>query len=122
MVKQQYAKTTTLSELQPESEKCYVIDFLLHLDEEKAQVSNCVQNDLFCWHKRFGHLGFKNLEHIIKNELVDGMKIDTKQKSMRERILCGACIEGKQTRLMFKESTKPRSSRRLELVHTDVCG
>ena len=35
---------------------------------------------------------------------------------------CQGCVEGKMHRMLFKSVGEIRSTRKLELVHSDVCG
>lgn len=53
--------------------------------------------------------------------MVQGLDFDTKSDTGKETI-CESCIMGKQNRDSFDKSFKFRSTRPLELVHTDVCG
>ncbi|KAG7311034.1 hypothetical protein JYU34_003892, partial [Plutella xylostella] len=68
------------------------------------------------WHKRLGHLNARSMK-LMKNGLVTGM--DYPNTTFNP---CVACIEGKQTRLPFPKKSYSRSSVKLGLVHTDVCG
>lgn len=67
------------------------------------------------WHRRLGHIGFDNLKRL-KSDFSDDLQFDSD-----ERKLCGVCLEGKQSRKPFNSSSS-RSSKVLELVHSDVCG
>jgi len=53
--------------------------------------------------------------------MVDGIDISTKDIDKLD-VVCESCVGGKQTRRPFKERLLQRSSRLLELIHTDVCG
>lgn len=53
--------------------------------------------------------------------MIDGLKIQSKECDSN-KVKCESCLFGKQTREKFKDSEKPRSSRPLELIHSDVCG
>lgn len=73
------------------------------------------------WHRRYGHISEKNLEKIMKKNMVTGFE----KKCMVEdnsEMYCEPCIEAKQTRKPFVECSEKRASRVLELIHTDVCG
>lgn len=71
------------------------------------------------WHKRFAHLGLKNLTLLSQNQMVNGMDDLTKCKNYDH--VCEPCILGKMTRLPYNRPRR-RATRPLELVHTDVCG
>ena len=67
------------------------------------------------WHARFGHLNYDSLRLLKKNG-VDGLPtIPRKPKE------CDACILGKHSKQPFHDSHS-RAHRKLELVHSDLCG
>ena len=69
------------------------------------------------WHLRYGHLNFEALKLMEKKKMVVGLpKIDAPNN------LCDVCIVGKQQRESFKKYDVKRASKRLQLVHSDVCG
>lgn len=79
------------------------------------------------WHRRYGHLSQKNLLNLVQKNMVNGFqkpqKVPATGKECDTVILCESCIEGKQARKPFKvDHVGKRSSRVLELIHTDVCG
>lgn len=98
----------------------YVMDFFV--EEKVSSMYSCGKikkcNEL--WHRRFGHLSEKNLIDMMKKKTVKGLEISSCGNA--SEIYCESCIEAKQTRKPFIESTVRRSSRVLELIHTDVCG
>ena len=55
---------------------------------------------------------------MVSNELVTGVKIPIGV----ELSFCGGCVEGKMQRKPFKPLGEIRSKRRLQCVHSDVCG
>eukprot|EP00253_Pinus_taeda_P013735 PITA_13735 len=68
------------------------------------------------WHVRYGHLNFESLSQLQKQGMVKGLPT-----FKRENAKCEACIYGKQNRESFPTSSW-RANRRLQLVHSDVCG
>ena len=70
------------------------------------------------WHQRFGHLNGQQLERIAQKNLVTGVKIP-QQVTLS---FCEGCVEGKMHRAPFKPVGEIRSTRRLQLVHSHVCG
>jgi len=62
-----------------------------------------------------GHLGEDNVRKLAK--MVEGMGIKVRMTVG----VCGACLEGKQTR---QRSHQPatRATEPLELIHSDLCG
>ena len=55
---------------------------------------------------------------LARNDLVIGAKIPHTVKLK----FCQDCVEGKMHRVPFKSVGEIHSSRKLELVHSDVCG
>ena len=70
------------------------------------------------WHRRYGHLGGRNLEQIAKEQLVDGFDYEPKKKSS----FCEPCADGKQSTLLFPKTGGERSDELLVIVHSGVCG
>lgn len=70
------------------------------------------------WHFRLGHLNANDMKKLI-GKMADGLeKVNVDNDSK----LCESCVFGKQTRMPFPKNTNTRSSRILELIHSDVCG
>lgn len=68
------------------------------------------------WHKRFGHLNFKDLKKLQSSKMVRGLEGSFDNNSC---ITCSLCkILGRP----FKAVGITVTSMPLELVHTDVCG
>jgi hypothetical protein len=75
--------------------------------------------DIFSnWHRRFGHLNFKDLEVMMKENLVAGAKL---KGAVSTNNPCKICIAGKFATAPFPRRPN-RSSNLLDIVHTDVCG
>ena len=69
------------------------------------------------WHARLGHIGGTTMKSMVKNQLVRGIP-----KLNVESEICTACLLGKQTRNSFPAATSFRATKKLELVHGDLCG
>lgn len=69
------------------------------------------------WHRRLGHVNSKYLNQMTS--AVEG--IDLSEKVVSSKSSCSVCCEGKQCRLPFSH-VGTRSTEKLELVHTDLCG
>ena len=63
------------------------------------------------WHRRYGHLGARNLEQIAKEHLVDGSDYEPKKESS----FCKPCVDGKQGTLPFPKTVGESSI--LGIVH-----
>lgn len=69
------------------------------------------------WHYRLGHLNANDLNKMVNQGFVDGMKAITVNKDQK---LCEPCVKSKHARSPFPHKNNIRSTRVLELVHTDV--
>lgn len=81
-----------------------------------------IPRNLELWHNRFGHLSAKNLEILLKTDMVKGLKVTCERNQRNEKVFCEACSAGKQTRNPFHSREEKQSRRVLELIHSDVCG
>lgn len=96
---------------------------LYQLDCEPAPVEDvsvvCERsNDMDLWHQQLGHLNGQRLSDIAQNKLATGIKLPKAMKLS----LCEGCVEGKMHRKPFKSVGDIRPTRKLQLVHIDVCG
>jgi hypothetical protein len=92
---------------------------LYHLDCEpvvRASVAKSDKTDL--WHQRLGHVNGAQLKEMVQKGLVNGL--DGISQAAQE--FCEGCVKGKMNRKPFKPIGEIRSTRKLQLVHSDVCG
>lgn len=91
-----------LASMVPESSTC-----LQTMTEDESQL----------WHRRYGHLSYKGLRTLRYREMVKGippLKATTKS--------CTDCLVGKQHREAIPKRSQWRASKKLQLVHADICG
>lgn len=69
------------------------------------------------WHRRFGHLNYQSLCKM-RDGAVKGMTFSDAAIGLSN---CKICAEGKQVRLPF-ETSKSKTSKVLDLVHSDLIG
>lgn len=69
------------------------------------------------WHRRMGHLNFRDLTDIYKNKRVRGMILKDRD-DIRD---CETCQLGKMSKCPFPK-TFDRSTEPLKIIHSDVCG
>lgn len=81
--------------------------FKLNLSANRAYTTTKKGADIRLWHKRFGHIGFDSMR-FLNLKIPNGLK-------------CKICIKGKQSRKPFNV-TGDRARKKLEVIHTDVCG
>ena len=89
----------------------YVLDGTADRQPDEAQPSS----DL--WHQRLAHVNNKMLDKLVSCD-VSGVDL----KKVEPRSFCEGCGQGKATRHKPKPLGEIRSTRRLEKVHSDVCG
>ena len=97
---------------------------LYHLNCEPVlpvteQASAACEHSADLWHQRLGHVNAKYLIDLSQREMVTGMKLPKEAQLS----FCEGCVEGKMHRQPFKSvGESHHSSRKLQLVHSDVCG
>ena len=96
----------------------YYLDCLTGCQNVNVTGSDHVESKEEVWHRRFGHLGVRNLQKLAKDELVSGYDYDVS----KDIGFCELCTEGKHHRSQFPANTGKRSKELLGLVHGDICG
>jgi hypothetical protein len=98
--------------------KLYQLDCKPTLIEQTSAASE--QNDvsLDLWHQRLDHLGEQRSNEMVRKEMASGITVP---KTVKQSF-CEGCVEGKMNRKPFKPVGEIRSTRKLQLVHSDVCG
>ena len=81
-----------------------------------AHPATTVPLDLALWHRRFTHHHIADIRHLSEQNMVTGMKLNT--KSLPDPI-CKPCLAGKMCANPFPSSTS-RSTRPLELMHSNL--
>ncbi|GKB77605.1 putative ribonuclease H-like domain-containing protein, partial [Tanacetum coccineum] len=80
----------------------------------KASVDESVK-----WHRRMGHVNYKNMDMLVKGDLVRGLP----PKLFKNDHTCVACCKGKQHKASYKAITVVSSiSEPLQLLHMDLFG
>ncbi|GJT52272.1 putative ribonuclease H-like domain-containing protein [Tanacetum coccineum] len=80
----------------------------------KASVDESVK-----WHRRMGHVNYKNMNRLVKGNLVRGLP----PKLFKNDHTCVACCKGKQHKASYKAITVVSSiSEPLQLLHIDLFG
>ena len=100
-------------------DKLYYLKFERVAQESIAIATGSeVENKADLWHRRLGHLNEIQLREMASHDLVKGVNIP---KSTRISF-CEKCVEGKMSKKPFKSVGEIRSVRKLQCVHSDVCG
>jgi hypothetical protein len=98
-------------------ENLYLVDF----DANEAKLSTGLltkSNMGWLWHRRFGYVGMKQLNKVVKHDLVRGLKDVTFEKDK----LCSACQAGKLVGNTQPKKSTMSASKTFELLHMDLFG
>jgi hypothetical protein len=68
------------------------------------------------WHRRLGHVGMKQLNRLVKHDLVRGLKDVVFEKDK----LCSSCQAGKQLGNTHPKKSMMSTSKTFELLHMDL--
>ncbi|MCO5581485.1 hypothetical protein L7F22_035370 [Adiantum nelumboides] len=98
---------------------------LFVLDRYEKQIQACnaetktqAMQDAELWHARFGHVGYGSLMTLQRHNMVHDLSL----LEMPPRHVCEGCVLGKMHRFAFSQDGSVRATRKLQLVHSDVCG
>ena len=85
---------------------------------EKAKVAGEMKgkNKTDLWHQRLAHVNVKQIHQLVDNST--GIDLPSSEKQS----FCEACVKGKMHRLPHRPLKEIKSTERLQLVYTDVCG
>jgi len=95
----------------------YPVDF----SSNDAKLTTCLFSKSsmgWLWHRRLAHVGMKQLNRLLKYDLVVGLKNVKFEKDK----LCSACQAGKQVGNSYPSKSTMSTSRPLELLHMDLFG
>jgi hypothetical protein len=95
--------------------------YLVVFNASEAQLSICLFTKSsvgWLWHRRLGHVGIKELNKLIKHDLVRGLKDVTFEKDK----LCSACQAGKQVGNTRPKKSVMSTSKVFELLHMNLFG
>nr|GEY10320.1 hypothetical protein [Tanacetum cinerariifolium] len=70
------------------------------------------------WHRRLGDINFKNINKLVKDNLVRGLP----SKHFKNDQTCVACLKGKQRKVSFKSKLQNSISQPLFMLHMDLFG
>ena len=99
-------------------DKMYELRCELVKKGEAASVASTRNKEIDLWHQGLGHLNISHLKEVIRKEVVRGIKL-TGDSNLS---FCEGCVEGKVCRRPFKSIREIKSTRKLQLIHSDVCG
>ncbi|GJT64269.1 putative ribonuclease H-like domain-containing protein [Tanacetum coccineum] len=80
--------------------------------------ANATSDESKLWHRRLGHMNFKNINKLVKGHLVRGLP----SKVFVNDHTCVACKKGKQHKASCKAKLDRTIRKPLELLHMDLFG
>ncbi|GJR69389.1 putative ribonuclease H-like domain-containing protein [Tanacetum coccineum] len=80
--------------------------------------ANAIADESKLWHRRLGHVNFKNINKLVKGHLVRGLP----SKVFVNDHTCVACKKGKQHKASCKAKLDRIIRKPLELLHMDLFG
>uniref|UniRef100_A0A2A4K3T3 Endonuclease n=1 Tax=Heliothis virescens TaxID=7102 RepID=A0A2A4K3T3_HELVI len=98
-------------------ESLYRLISYVEKSEIQANTSKSVLTVKEKLHRTLGHVNFKYLDIMCKDQLLEGIPKEIESEYMK----CAICIENKMHNLPFKNNRR-RAEDILEIVHTDVNG
>ncbi|GJT29007.1 putative ribonuclease H-like domain-containing protein [Tanacetum coccineum] len=81
-------------------------------------VAKATLDESMLWHKRLGHINFKNINKLVKENLVRGLP----SKRFENDQTCVACLKGKQHRASCKSKVQNSITQPLFMLHMDLFG
>ncbi|GJS53820.1 putative ribonuclease H-like domain-containing protein [Tanacetum coccineum] len=104
----------------PRQHNMYTFD-MKTVDSSKGYtclLAKASSNEAKLWHRRLGHLNFKNLNKLVKDNLVRGLP----SKSFKNDHTCVACQKGKQHKASCKAKMDRYVTHPLHTLHMDLFG
>ncbi|GJZ94157.1 putative ribonuclease H-like domain-containing protein, partial [Tanacetum coccineum] len=104
----------------PRQHNMYTFD-MKNVDSSKGYtclLAKASSNEAKLWHRRLGHLNFKNLNKLVKDNLVRGLP----SKSFKNDHTCVACQKGKQHKASCKAKIDRYVTHPLHTLHMDLFG
>ncbi|GJS87556.1 putative ribonuclease H-like domain-containing protein [Tanacetum coccineum] len=81
-------------------------------------VAKATSEESMLWHRRLGHVNFKNINKLVKENLVRDLPL----KRFENDQTCVACLKGKQHRASCKTKAFSPSTKPLFMLHMDLFG
>ncbi|GKE97904.1 putative ribonuclease H-like domain-containing protein, partial [Tanacetum coccineum] len=81
-------------------------------------VAKATSDESMLWHRRLGHINFKNINKLVKDNLVRGLP----SKHFENEQTCVACFKGKQHRAFCKSKVLNPITKPLFMLRMDLFG
>ena len=97
-------------------ERMYKFSNFLPTSNEQDLLSHANETSKL-WHERFGHMNYKYLQALHKDEMVEGLP-----QIKSSNGACIGCVVGKHPERSYEKGKKMISSQPIGLVHSDLIG
>lgn len=102
----------------PRNNDVYSIDLKNINSKATCLIAKATLEEAHQWHRRLGHVNFKNINKLVKGNLVRGLP----SKTFKLDHSCLACKKGKQHKASCKNIEEKTIREPLELLHMDLFG
>ncbi|GJX26171.1 putative ribonuclease H-like domain-containing protein [Tanacetum coccineum] len=104
----------------PRKDNMYSFDMKNIVPKESLTclVANATSDESMLWHRRLGHINFKNINKLVKDNLVRGLPT----KRFQNDQTCVSCLKGKQHRDSYKSKVLNPITKPLFMLHMDLFG
>ncbi|GJX63338.1 putative ribonuclease H-like domain-containing protein [Tanacetum coccineum] len=104
----------------PRQDNMYSFDMKNIVPKESLTclVAKATLDESMLWHRRLGHINFKNINKLVKDNLVRGLPL----KLFENDQTCVACLKGKQHRASCKSNVLNPITKPLFMLHMDLFG
>ncbi|GJS56981.1 putative ribonuclease H-like domain-containing protein [Tanacetum coccineum] len=104
----------------PRKDNMYCFDMKNSVPKESLTclVAKATLDESMLWHRRLGHINFKNINKLVKDNLIRGLPT----KSFENDQTCVGCLKGKQHRASCKSKVLNPITKPLFMLHIDLFG
>ncbi|GJR52901.1 putative ribonuclease H-like domain-containing protein [Tanacetum coccineum] len=104
----------------PRQDNMYSFDMknIVPKDSLTCLVAKATSEESMLWHRRLGHINFKNINKLVKENLVRDLPL----KRFENDQTCVACLKGKQHRASYKTKAFNPITKPLFMLHMDLFG
>ncbi|GJW25652.1 putative ribonuclease H-like domain-containing protein [Tanacetum coccineum] len=104
----------------PRKDNMYSFDMKNIVPKESLTclVAKATLDESMLWHRRLGYINFKNINKLVKENLVRGLPL----KRFENDQTCVACLKGKQHRASCKPKVLNQITKPLFMLHMDLFG
>ncbi|GJX63298.1 putative ribonuclease H-like domain-containing protein [Tanacetum coccineum] len=104
----------------PRKNNMYSVDIKNIVPKESLTclVANATLDESMLWHRRLGHVKFKTINKLVKENLVRGLL----SKRFENDQTCVACLKGKQHKAFCKSKIQNYITQPLFMLHMDLFG